>query len=250
MRGFTLGGFRFRFGIVFHTVHQQAAPAPRVAQAEPAAPAAEEVQEQETAAAANVQPDQGDAAPAVGGGEGEESLQLRRYVAEVSASAMAVEQLQREGRLDLQRNSTEEVEGWGEEEEEGEEEIVGDENGEEQVVEGEEEMVHETHGAADEAVAPSGTCDTETVKTEDGKCNSSSSTSHDGGEEELERLMDSSLLSRRLQESSSQQESLPPAQSNPSLLQEMRTSLVEAQEEATSLLRQIQGEEEEGGSEH
>ena len=38
-------------------------------------------------------------------------------------------------------------------------------------------------------------------------------------------------------------------QSNPSLLQEMRTSLVEAQEEATSLLRQIQGEEEEG-SEH
>ena len=27
MRGFTLGGFRFRFGIVFHTV-QQAAPAP------------------------------------------------------------------------------------------------------------------------------------------------------------------------------------------------------------------------------
>ena len=23
MRGFTLGGFRFRFGIVFHTVHQQ-----------------------------------------------------------------------------------------------------------------------------------------------------------------------------------------------------------------------------------
>ena len=160
---------------------------------------------------------------------------------------MAVEQLQREGRLDLQRNSTEEVEGWGEEEEEGEEEVVEDGDGEEQVVEGGEEMVHEVHGAADEAVALS---DTETVKTEDGKCNSSSSTSHDGGEEELERLMDSSLLSRRLHESSSQQESLPPpAQSNPSLLQEMRTSLVEAQEEATSLLRQIQGEEE-GGSEH
>lgn len=172
-------------------------------------------------------------------------------MAEVSASAMAVEQLQREGRLDLQRNSTEEVEGWGEEEEEEIEEVVdgdGDEDGEEQIVESGEEMVHEVQGAADEMVTLGGTCDTETVKAEDGKCNSSNSTSHDGGEEELERLMDSSVS--RLQEPGS----LPsPGRvtrpNDPSLLQEMRTTLVEAQEEATSLLRQIQGEEERG-SEH
>ena len=37
---------------------------------------------------------------------------------------MAVEQMEREGRLDLQRNSTEDVEGWGEEDEEEEEEDV------------------------------------------------------------------------------------------------------------------------------
>ena len=174
-------------------------------------------------------------------------LNLIRYVAEVSASAMAVEQMQREGRLDLQRNSTEEVEGWGEEEEEEVEEVE-DGDGEEQIMESGEEVVQEVQGAADEMVAPGGTCDTETVKTEDGKCNSSSSTSHDGGEEELERLMDSSVS--RLQEPGS----LPsPGRvtrpNDPSLLQEMRTTLVEAQEEATSLLRQIQGEEE-GGSEH
>merc|ERR1719222_764859 len=204
MRGFTLGGFRFRFGIVFHTVHQQAAPAPQVAQA---AAAAEEVLEQEPAAA-NAQPEQGDA-PSVGGGEGEESLQLRRYVAEVSASAMAVEQLQREGRLDLQRNSTEEVEGWCEEEEEEIEEVVdGDGDGEEQIMESG-EVQEMQQGAADET--PGGTCDTETVKTEDGKCNSSSScTSHDGGEEELEKLMDSSVLNQRLQEPSPAERVAPP----------------------------------------
>ena len=83
MRGFTLGGFRFRFGIVFHTVHQQAAPAPQVAQAaQPpvVAAAAEEVsqQQEQEAVEPTAQPDPGDAAPAGGGGEGEESLQLRR----------------------------------------------------------------------------------------------------------------------------------------------------------------------------
>ena len=56
----------------------QAAPAPQVAQAAPAAAAPEEVLEQDPAAA-NAQPEQGDA-PSVGGGEGEESLQLRRFV--------------------------------------------------------------------------------------------------------------------------------------------------------------------------
>ena len=226
--------------------------------------------EPEATAAADAQPDQGDAASGLGGGEGEESLQLRRclkstldgqtgrlifhrYVAEVSASAMAVEQLQREGRLDLQRNSTEEVEGWGEEEEE---EVADDGGGEEQIVESGEELVQDVQGAIDEVVAPSRTCDTESVKTEDEKCNSSSTSHDDGGEGELERLMDSSVLSSRLQESSSfeQEPGTPPPPQrtllpNPSLLQEMRSSLVEAQEEATSLLRQIQ-DDEEGGSEH
>ena len=169
-------------------------------------------------------------------------------MAEVSASAMAVEQLQREGRLDLQRNSTEEVEGWGEEEEE---EVANDGGGEEQIVESGEELVQDVQGAIDEVVAPSRTCDTESVKTEDEKCNSSSTSHDDGGEGELERLMDSSVLSSRLQESSSfeQEPGTPPLLPNPSLLQEMRSSLVEAQEEATSLLRQIQ-DDEEGGSEH
>ena len=83
MRGFTLGGFRFRFGIVFHTVHQQAAPAPQVAQAaQPpvVAAAAEEVPQQQEAVEPAAQSDQGDAVPAGGGGEGEESLQLRRFL--------------------------------------------------------------------------------------------------------------------------------------------------------------------------
>jgi len=97
MRGFTLGGFRFRFGIVFHALQHptlnggaaapvggnaaaNAAPAPAAAPENPAGAAAAEQPEQEP------EPD-----PAV----------VRRYVAEVSASAMSVEQLAREGRLDL-----------------------------------------------------------------------------------------------------------------------------------------------------
>ena len=67
MRGFTLGGFRFRFGIVFHTVHQQAVPAPQVAQAaqpQVVAAAPEEVSQQQEAVEPPAQSDQGNAAPA------------------------------------------------------------------------------------------------------------------------------------------------------------------------------------------
>merc|ERR1712223_1501686 len=119
-------------------------------------------------------------------------------------------------------------------------------------------MGQDVERAAGDAVTLNGTCDTETVKAEE-LCNISSSTSHDGGEQELERLMDSSPVCSLQQGGSSQQQ--PPSvnssssqqsssinnlstqelNSNPSLLQEMRTSLVEAQEEATTLLRQIQG---------
>ena len=166
--------------------------------------------------------------------------------------------MEREGRLDLQRNSTEDVEGWGEEDEE-EEDVVVDDNSREQVSQSGAEGVQEVERAASDAVTPSGTCDTETVKAEEELCNISSSTSHDGGEQELERLMDSSPVCSLQQGGSSQQQ--PPSvnnsstpqsssinnpstqelSSNPSLLQEMRTSLVEAHEEATTLLRQIQG---------
>ena len=171
---------------------------------------------------------------------------------------MAVEQMEREGRLDLQRNSTEDVEGWGEDDEEEEDVVVDGDSGE-QVAESRAEGVQEVERAAGDAVTLNGTCDTETVKAEEELCNISSSTSHDGGEQELERLMDSSPVCSLQQGGSSKQQ--PPSvnnsstqqsssinnpstqelNSNPSLLQEMRTSLVEAQEEATTLLRQIQG---------
>jgi len=99
MRGFTLGGFRFRFGIVFHTVHQvpqqgnqgqapaQAAPGGQG----PGSGAATRPGREE--AAANT-PDV--AASQVQGQdqvEEPENLQLRRYVAEVQASAESVSQL-------------------------------------------------------------------------------------------------------------------------------------------------------------
>jgi pyruvate/2-oxoglutarate dehydrogenase complex dihydrolipoamide acyltransferase (E2) component len=93
MRGFTLGGFRFRFGIVFHALQH---PAQVAAPPAPPAPRVETSPEPEP----GTDPD-----PAV----------VRRYVAEVSASAMSVEQLAREGRLNLEQSrdeATEEVEQW------------------------------------------------------------------------------------------------------------------------------------------
>ena len=103
MRGFTLGGFRFRFGIVFHSVQQvpqqqptaagvavvNGATAEQYEQQLPPAPAEENV------TAGNDSPTE--AAP----GDGD-NLELRRYVAELSASAEAVDQLEREGNLDLE----------------------------------------------------------------------------------------------------------------------------------------------------
>ena len=54
MRGFTLGGFRFRFGIVFHTVHQvpQQQPGPPPPPVRPAGQAAESDQYDRVAAGA------------------------------------------------------------------------------------------------------------------------------------------------------------------------------------------------------
>ena len=139
-----------------------------------------------------------------------------RYVAEVQASAMAVEELAREGRLDLQRNITEEVEEWDEEEEEQEAEV---EEGEE-----EEEVVVEQPVVADD-------CDTETVKVELEKveedwCNVDPMEDRASHQEEGEE--DGVLRRRRGQE----------------VLQEVRVSLQEVQEEASSLLREIHRPEE------
>jgi len=120
MRGFTLGGFRFRFGIVFHTVHQ-------VPQVQGTAAA--------TAAPPPAQPEGGEPAVAPAGVENPveevegdvDNVQLRRYVAEVSASAMAVEQLANEGRLDLEPARIQAAEEWSDDEaDEGEEALEED----------------------------------------------------------------------------------------------------------------------------
>ena len=67
-----------------------------------------------------------EAAPAAGDGDGGDNIQLRRYVAEVSASAEAVDQLQRSGNLDLAPVVAEAAQEWArdrdEEENTGEEE--------------------------------------------------------------------------------------------------------------------------------
>jgi len=111
MRGFTLGGFRFRFGIVFHTVHQ----VPQVQGNTAAATNTPPQQNSDTVEPASVAP-----APGIESSNEEvdgdvDNVQLRRYVAEVSASAMAVEQLAREGRLNIQPARTEAVEEWSDE---------------------------------------------------------------------------------------------------------------------------------------
>jgi hypothetical protein len=131
---------------------------------------------------------------------------VSRYVAEVSASAMAVEQQAREGGLDLQRNRTEETEEWDEEEEE--EGGVEDEEAEEEV---------EAEGSAEQAAA-SDDCDTETAKgSEQGvECNT------EGGGSSQEASAEEAVRDR------------------PALLREVREVLEEAQEEAASLLGSIQ----------
>ena len=57
-------------------------------------------------------PEETEAAPAAGDGDGGDNIQLRRYVAEVSASAEAVDQLQRSGNLDLAPVVAEAAQEW------------------------------------------------------------------------------------------------------------------------------------------
>merc|ERR1712117_922809 len=96
MRGFTLGGFRFRFGIVFHTVHQVPQVQGGAANTTPPPAQTEGGDSPTVSSAAST------AAPATETTAEDtevevDNVQLRRYVAEVSASAMAVEQLADEG---------------------------------------------------------------------------------------------------------------------------------------------------------
>lgn len=92
-RGFTLGGFRFRFGIVFHTVQhpvqqqqQQNNQVPPVPSPSPPGP----VPNNSPGGTGGIAPGQ---QPVDEQDEDTENIQLRRYVAEVEASAESVSQL-------------------------------------------------------------------------------------------------------------------------------------------------------------
>ena len=92
-------------------------------------------------------PEETEATPA-GDGDGTDNIQLRRYVAEVSASAEAVDQLQRSGNLDLAPVVAEAAQEWARDRDEEED------NGEEEAVEATEEVPvngedHITEASAD-----------------------------------------------------------------------------------------------------
>ena len=88
-----------------------------------------------SASSDRVTPEETEAAPAAGDGDGGDNIQLRRYVAEVSASAEAVDQLQRSGNLDLAPVVAEAAQEWARDQDE--EENTGEE--EEEAVEATEE---------------------------------------------------------------------------------------------------------------
>jgi len=161
MRGFTLGGFRFRFGIVFHSVqavpqqqptaagvavvnnpsgqggHYDAAPAGNGSQA-PASTSTSDNTSSNTDR--ETSPEETEATPAAADGDGV-SPQLRRYVAEVRASAEAVDQLQRSGSLNLAPVVAEAAQEWAndrDEEDNDGEEVEAVEATEEAVSHGEE----------------------------------------------------------------------------------------------------------------
>jgi len=130
MRGFTLGGFRFRFGIVFHALQHPVNAAAQggggAAAATPAAAAANPSQQppsvptEQPVAADNTQDVNEPAAEQPPPEQDPDISIVRRYVAEVSASAMSMEQLAREGRLDLSQarnQASQENQQWIREEE-------------------------------------------------------------------------------------------------------------------------------------
>merc|ERR1711892_1359124 len=241
MRGFTLGGFRFRFGIVFHTVHQvpqvqgaAAAPAPAQAQPEGGEPAAAGVE----SPSEEVE------------GEGD-NVQLRRYVAEVSASAMAVEQLAREGRLDLEPARAEAAEEWSDDEaDEGEEALEDDEGSDsnEEVADssstdtnceekgecyGQSSQVQDSQSVTSETeskIVQSGLEGGLVTLTEPDKCES----------ETVPTLSDEGVV--QSDQVSERNPVIPPASISLSTsdIQDVRQNLLSASEEAQQLLRDLQ----------
>ncbi|XP_023320920.1 uncharacterized protein LOC111695729 [Eurytemora carolleeae] len=196
MRGFTLGGFRFRFGIVFHALqHPVQAPAPAAAPTTPPAP-------RENSPENNPDPEPGtEPDPAV----------VRRYVAEVSASAMSVEQLAREGRLDLEQSreqAAQEAEQWSREEAESVEE-------EDEV---EQEPSHDNNEITQPGSSPG---ETDPDQKEKGSIETNHST-----ETNITSSSDTTESGR---------EAL-----NPADLQEIRSNLQDAAREASDLLRDVQ----------
>jgi len=248
MRGFTLGGFRFRFGIVFHTVHQvpqvqgaaAATPAPPQAQPEGGEPSGP------SAAGGNGGETQSEEAD----GDGVDNVQLRRYVAEVSASAMAVEQLAREGRLNLEPARDDATEDWSDDEAD----------------DGEEAMEEEEVSDSNEEVADSSSTDTNCE--EKGECFGQSSQAKDNqilssesGSKTVQSVSECDLVSepdkRESEEvvvqSEIENQTSPVIPSVPlslstSDIQDVRQNLLSASEEAQQLLRDLQDMDRETGT--
>merc|ERR1719470_470268 len=237
MRGFTLGGFRFRFGIVFHTVHQ-------VPQVQGAAAAA--------AAPPQAQPEGGEPAAAASAAAGVESpaeepegevdnVQLRRYVAEVSASAMAVEQLANEGRLDLEPARIQAADEWSDEDADEGEEALEEDN----VSDSNEEVV-DTVNSAEEKMGSCGQSShkdsqkvTEESEPAKGFKSEACSDNTEATIAESEKCVMEDILETPDMESSPV---VPPAPLSltTSDIQDVRQNLVSASQEAQQLLRDLQ----------
>jgi len=242
MRGFTLGGFRFRFGIVFHTVHQ----VPQVQGAAPAAtpPQAQPEGGEPVAAAAAATAGVENSAEEV---EGEvDNVQLRRYVAEVSASAMAVEQLAREGRLDLEPARAEAAEEWSDDDaEEGEDALEEDE-----VNDSIEEMVDSSNAEAHCEEKGEGCSQSSQVQdSQKGESDPKLLKSVLESEQNVADQCDSELVPTLVEEQTVQADHLPdssPVIPPPTVsltnsdIQDVRQNLLSASHEARQLLRDLQ----------
>jgi len=243
MRGFTLGGFRFRFGIVFHTVHQVPQVQGGAATTTPPPVQTEGGDNPTVSVAAST------AAPATETTAEDtelevDNLQLRRYVAEVSASAMAVEQLANEGRLDLEPARIQAADEWSDEDADEGEEVLE----EDPVIDANEEGT-ETSNLSDTHCEEKGeSCGQSSQKRDSQKLKQDSEPkrviSEESGDGETTKNTDlgacgsEDKLETPLTESSSV---VPPTVSlTTSDIQDVRQNLVAASHEAQQLLRDLQ----------
>lgn len=241
MRGFTLGGFRFRFGIVFHTVHQ----VPQVQGAAAATPPPVQTEGVDTPGAANTAAATSETTADEADGE-VDNVQLRRYVAEVSASAMAVEQLANEGRLDLEPSRIQAADEWSDEDADEGEEAIEDGN----VSDINEEVTDTANRAETECEDKGESCEQSSqmrdnlkVKEEseperlksDDYSNNTSTTKQGFGNCESENNLE--LEPPQTESSSDSPSSVSLTTSD---IQEVRQNLVEASQEAQELLRDLQ----------